>query len=98
MEVRVGSGVGESSEGVVETEGVNGCQVGEDVGNKVRVGVEVEIEVEVAAVFPSAKESEKPPRSKPIETKAMRIPVITCRKIFMAGSLQPALLLPASEH
>jgi hypothetical protein len=90
--VQVGSGVGESSEDVVETDGVNGFQVGEEVGIKVgvAVGVEVAVEVEVAMLFPSASESEKPPRSKPIEARATRIPVNNCCKFFIAGSLQAA--------
>ena len=40
--VQVGSGVGESSEGVVEIEGGSGCQVGEEVGIRVGVGVGVD--------------------------------------------------------
>ena len=90
--VQVGSGVGEPGKGVVETEGVNGCQVGDAVGINVEVGVGVEVEVAVATLFPSASESEKPPKSKPIEVMAIRMPANNCRKFFMAGSLQTAPL------
>ena len=96
--VRVGDGVGESSEGLVETEGVNGSHVGEEVGIKVGVGVEVGMEVEVAMLFPSASESAKPPRSKPIEARAIRTPMNNCRKFFMVGFLQAVPLRPASGH
>jgi hypothetical protein len=98
--VQVGGGVGESSEGVGEVEGVNGSLVGEEVGGKLGgcVGVKVELEVEVAILLPSASESEKPPRSKPIEARAMRIPRNTCCKFFTASSLQAVLPRPASIH
>jgi hypothetical protein len=98
--VQVGNGVGESNDGVVETEGVNGCQVGEEVGNKVGVGVGVgaDVEVEVAMLLPSANDNEKPPSSKPIEARAMIIPRSSCRKIFIAGSLQRPLPKQASGH
>ena len=54
--VKLGLGVGETSKGVAETEdvvmvvGVNGNQVGDEVGVKVRVVVGVA----VARLFPSA--------------------------------------------
>jgi hypothetical protein len=98
--VKLGLGVGETSKGVAETEdvvmvvGVNGNQVGDEVGVKVRVVVGVA----VARLFPSASESERPPRSKPIETRAMTIPRNTCLKIFIAVSLQATLPRPASGH
>ena len=92
--VQVGSGVGESCKGVVETEGVNGSQVGEEVGVKLGVGVAVE----VAMLFPSARDSDKPPRSKPIEARAMMIPRNSCDKFFIASSLQTTLPRPASGH
>ena len=98
--VQVGNGVGESGKGVVKAEGVNTCQVGEEVGARVGVGVGTEVEMEVgvgeAMLFPSARESEKPPRSKPIEARAMIIPRSTCHKIFIAGSLRSPLRKPAS--
>jgi len=100
--VQVGNGVGESNEGVVKTEGVvkakdvNNCRVGEEVG--IKVGVAVGTEVEVAMLFPSTSESEKPPRSKPIEARATTIPKNTCRKFFIANSLQATLSRPASGH
>ena len=93
--VQVGNGVGESNEGVVKTEGVvkakdvNNCRVGEEVG--IKVGVAVGTEVEVAMLFPSTSESEKPPRSKPIETRAIMIPTNTCRKFFIVWSLEASL-------
>jgi len=96
--VQVGSGVGESSEGVVEIEGGSGCQVGEEVGIRVGVGVGVDDKVAVAMLFPSASESEKPPRSKPIEARAIRTPMNNCRKFFMVGFLQAVPLRPASGH
>ena len=94
--VQVGNGVGESGKGVVKAEGVNTCQVGEEVG--IKVGVAVGTEVEVAMLFPSTSESEKPPRSKPIEARATTIPKNTCRKFFIANSLQATLSRPASGH
>ena len=94
--VRVGTGVGESSEGVLMAVGVLGCQVGEEIG--VMVGVGVGAEVEVVMLFPSASESEKPPSSKPIEARAMIIPKNTCHKFFTAGSLRATLPRPASGH
>jgi hypothetical protein len=92
--VQVGNGVGESGKGEVEADGVNTCQVGEEVGARVGVGVgaevavEVEVGVAVAMLFPSASESEKPPSSKPIEARAMTIPRNTCCKIFIVGSIR----------
>jgi hypothetical protein len=89
----VEKGVGESDDRVVEAEGVNGCQVGEEVGIKVGAGVRVEVKVgvRVARLLPSANDNEKPPRSKPIETRAMVIPSNSCRKFFIAVSLQEPL-------
>ena len=87
--VQVGEEVGEFSEGVMKAEGVTNCPVGEEVGRKVGEGVGVE--VEVARLFPSANESEKPPRSKPIETRAIMIPTNTCRKFFIVWSLEASL-------
>ena len=93
--VQVEDGVAESNTGVMETEREVGCQVGEEVGVWVRVAVGVAVEVAVR-VFPSASESEKPPSSKPIEAKAMIIPKNTCRKFFIASSLEAILARPAS--
>ena len=91
--VQVGSSVGESTKVVEKAEGVKSCLVGEEVGVKVGVGVGVEVRVgvNVAMLFPSASESEKPPSSKPIEARAMKIPRNTCRKLFIASSLQATL-------
>ena len=94
--VQLEKGVGVNSKGVVEAEGVNACQVGEAVGIKVRVGVAVE--VEVALLFPSARDNEKPPRSKPIEARAMKIPRSICHRFFISGSLQATLPRPAQGH
>jgi hypothetical protein len=101
VEVQVGNGVGESIEGLVKAEGVNGRKVGEVVGVKVGVAVgvdvgvavraDVEADVEGALLFPSARERDKPPRSKPIETRAMKIPRNTCRKFFIPIFLQATL-------
>jgi hypothetical protein len=102
--VQVGNGVGVSGKGEVEADGVNTCQVGEEVGTKlgVVVGAEVAVEVRVAVVVamlvPSARESEKPPSSKPIEARAMNIPRSTCHKFFIVGSLRSTLQRPASGH
>ena len=92
--VQLGSGVGESNKGGVGTEGVNGFQVGEDVG--VKLGAGVEVKVEVAMLFPSARDSDKPPSSKPIEARAIRIPRNTCDKFFIAGSFQATFPRSAS--
>ena len=92
--VQLGNGVGESTEGVVESVvdsvGVMGCQVGEELGIKVGTGVGVAggVAVEVAMRLPSANDNEKPPSSKPIEARAISIPVNSCRKLFIAVSLQ----------
>ena len=100
--VQVGNGVGESGRGEVEADGVNTCQVGEEVGAKVGVGVgavvTVDVGVAVAMLFPSASESEKPPRSKPIEARAMTIPRNTCCKFFIVGSLRQPFQRLASGH
>jgi hypothetical protein len=89
----VGNGVGETSGGLVKAEGVNGCQAGEEVG--IKVGVGVGAEMEVVMLFSSTSESEKPPKSKPIEARAMMIPRNTCRKFFIASSLRATLPRPA---
>jgi len=100
--LKVGEGVGESREELVKAEGVNGCIMGEEVGVKVGVGegaeVEVEVEFEEAILLPSASESEKPPRSKPTEARAMMIPRNTCRKLLTASSLRATLPRPVSGH
>jgi hypothetical protein len=82
--------VGDSNDGLVKADGVNGCQVGEEVGVSVgdAEGVAVEVVVEVALLFPSARESDKPPSSKPIEARAMMIPRNTCRKFFITSFLR----------
>jgi hypothetical protein len=79
----VREGVGEGvRDGVGESvEGVNGCKVGEYVGVRVCVGTRVVL------MFPSTRESEKPPRIKPMEARAMMIPRNTCHKFFIASSL-----------
>jgi hypothetical protein len=98
--LKVGEGVGESREELVKAEGVNGCIMGEEVGVKVGVGegAEVEVEFEEAILLPSASESEKPPRSKPTEARAMMIPRNTCRKLLTASSLRATLPRPVSGH
>lgn len=88
--VQIGKAVGDSNDGLVNAGGVNGCPVGEEfgvnVGDFVREGVGVA--EEMTLIFPSASESEKPPSSKPIETRAMKIPRNTCCKFFITGFLQ----------
>ena len=96
VSVQVIVGVGESAEGV------NGCPVREYVGVKVRVGgcVGARVEVGVGAkgviMFPSARESEKAPKSKLMDARAMTIPSKTCRRFFISSSLQAAPPGPAS--
>lgn len=96
-------GVGESARGV-EEEG----QVGEEVAVRACVEVNVEVEVgmedgvedgveeELVTIPPSARESEKPPRSKLMDARAMTIPRNTCRRLFIINSLQVTLPPPAS--
>ena len=90
--VKLGSGVEETTEGMLDAGGVNGCQVGDGVDVRVGAGVGVN----VAALFPSACESKMAPRSRPIETMAMMIPRNTCRKFCIANSLQAPLPGPAA--
>jgi len=86
--VRVSAG-----EGVAESTGrVTGCKKGELVGASVSVGVIL------VKIFPSVMESEKAPRIKPMEARAMIIPRKTCRKFFIIGSLLADLSKLASER
>ena len=82
----VGVGVAEA------TEAVNGCKVGE------MVGVSVRGEAGLAKMFPSASESEKPPKIRPVEARATSIPRKTCRKFFTASPLQTTLPQLASRR
>jgi hypothetical protein len=90
VEVNVRARSGEGVE--VTTVGVTGSNVGDRVGTRVSVGTTP------AAKLPSLSESEKAPKIKPMETRAMTIPRSTCRKSFIVISLQTALPQPASEH
>jgi hypothetical protein len=80
VDVDEGKGVGESAKDVIC------CKDGEYVG--VRVGV---MEARVVVMFPSARESEKLPSTKPMEASATMIPRNPCRRFFMVNSPQAAL-------
>lgn len=56
---------------------MHGCQAGEEVGGKVRVGVGF------VASLPSARDSERPPRIKPMEARAIMIPPSICHRFFI---------------
>jgi hypothetical protein len=102
--VHVEKAVGASNDGLVISDGVNVCKVGNEVGVNVGGGVGdcvgdgVGVAVEVALIFPSASESEKPPSSKPIEARAMKIPRNTCCKFFITGFLGATFPGQASER
>jgi hypothetical protein len=94
--VNVKTGVADwSSVGVRETGTVavmDGCKVGDEVGVWEWVGAGL------VDNFPSARESEKPPRIKPMEATAMIIPWNTCHTFFIISSLQATLPRPASAR
>ncbi len=97
MVVRLADGVGVNVEAAVKVEvgdivaepagGVQVWRVVPDVG--VRVSVE-------AGKFASAMESEKPPRTRKMETSAMITPRMACRRLFIAVSPPAAQPAPAS--
>jgi hypothetical protein len=86
VRVKAGGGVGES------IEGVRSSKVGESLGVRVCSGTTVVV------TFPSARESEKLPRTKPRDASAIMEPINTCRKFFIPGSQQAIPLEPVSGH
>jgi hypothetical protein len=56
---------------------MHGCRAGEEVGGKVREGVGFVV------ILPSARDSERPPRIKPMEARAIKIPPSICHRFFI---------------
>jgi hypothetical protein len=73
----------------------NGCQVGEEVGEEVGGKVAVGAGASVVVIFPSARDSERPPKRRPTEARAIMIPRSACHKFFIIGSLLATLARPA---
>jgi hypothetical protein len=94
VEVKVGDGVGVEMRGNVGefAEGITGSGVAGLVVTWVCVGAKMDV------MFPSVRESEKPPRSKPMEARAIMIPRNTCRKFFITCSLLTTLSQPVSQR
>ena len=88
-------GVEVGGKGVAVSDSVaNVFRVGVTVGFKVKVGERVEGSVEVTTtvaagerIFPSANDRDRPPKRRPTDTRAIKIPRTTCQTFFIYGSL-----------